>query len=120
MVNMLSLHRLAKPDSQEDPIFRFASAVTNTTSVHEESGSTRSLPQWVKDLVLRELWCGSQMWLGSQFAVTVAVVYASSCTSNLTPSLGTSVCHWCGPKKTKEKEKRKKRKRKSYFFTETL
>ena len=36
----------------------------------------------------------------------VAVVQASSCSSDLTPSLGTSICHRCSPKKTK-KEKRK-------------
>ena len=41
--------------------------------------------------------------LGSRIAVAVAVamVQASSCSSNSTPSLGTSVCHRCGPKKEK-------------------
>ena len=45
-----------------------------------------------------ELWCSVQTWLGSH--VTVAVVYAGSCTSNATPSLGPSICLWgmCGPK----------------------
>ena len=42
-----------------------------------------------------ELWCRSQTWLGFGMAV------ASSYTSNWTPSLGTSVCLGCGPKKTK-------------------
>ena len=46
-----------------------------------------------------ELWCRMQTWLGSR--VDVAVVKASSYNSNLTPSLGTSICHRCGPKKTK-------------------
>ena len=37
-----------------------------------------------------ELCCRSQMWLGS--GVAVAVVSAGSCSSNSTPSLGTSIC----------------------------
>ena len=36
-----------------------------------------------------ELWCSSQTWLRSQ--VAVAVVEASSCSSNLTPCLGISI-----------------------------
>ena len=40
-------------------------------------------------------WCRSQIQLQSQ----VAVAEASSCSSYLTPSLGTSICHRCGPKK---------------------
>ena len=44
-----------------------------------------------------ELWCRSQMSLGS--AVVVAVVKAGSCSSDLTPSLGTSICHGYSPKK---------------------
>ena len=39
------------------------------------------------------------MQLRSGVAVTMAV--ASSCSSDLTPSLGTSICHRCSPKKTK-------------------
>ena len=37
-----------------------------------------------------------QMRLGSY--VAVAVVQARSRSSNLTPNLGTSICHRCGPK----------------------
>ena len=44
----------------------------------------------------RELWCRSQTWLGSSIAV--AVGQTCSYSSNLTPSLGTSICR--GPKKT--------------------
>ena len=44
-----------------------------------------------------ELWCRLQMRLGS--CVAVAVVQASSCSSGLTCSLGTSICYGCGPKK---------------------
>ena len=45
------------------------------------------------------------MQLGSSGAV--AVVLAGGCSSDLTPSLGTSICSGCGPKKKKEKKKRK-------------
>ena len=47
------------------------------------------------------LWCRSQMQLGSHMAV--AVVSAGSCSFNLTPSLGATICLWCGPKKVKKK-----------------
>ena len=50
------------------------------------------------------------MWLRSSIAVAVA--QASSCSSDLTPSLGTSI--WCrfGPKKQKKKEKKKEKEKK--------
>ena len=47
-----------------------------------------------------ELWCRSQMQLRSCVAVAVAVAVAGSLSSNLTPSLGTSICYGCGPKMT--------------------
>ena len=49
------------------------------------------------------------MWLGSGMAVAVA--QASSYISDLTPSLGTSMCHRCDPKKTKSKRKKEGRKK---------
>ena len=53
-----------------------------------------------------ELWCRLHMQLESDMAVAVAVAVAvaGSCSSSLTPSLGTSMCHRCGPKKTKKDE----------------
>ena len=40
--------------------------------------------------------------------VAVAAVWAHSCSSDLTPSLVTFICHGCGPKKKKKlKEQRK-------------
>ena len=60
-------------------------------------GSIPSLVQWIKDLVLHELWCRSQMQLGS--GVAVAMVWASGYSSGSTPSLGTSICHGRSPKK---------------------
>ena len=53
----------------------------------------------------QELWCRSQMRLGSHIAVAMAV--ASSYSSDLIPSLGTSIGHRCSPKKTKKKKKKK-------------
>ena len=58
----------------------------------------------------RELWCRSQIQLRS--GVVVAVVYASSCSSDLIPSLETPICRKCSPKKIKEKKKKKPTKNK--------
>ena len=44
-----------------------------------------------------ELWCRSQMRLRS--GVAVAVLQAGSCGSDLTSSLGTSICLRCSSKK---------------------
>ena len=60
------------------------------------------LAQWFKDLALPKLWCRLKMWLRS--GVAVAVGYASSCSSGLNPSLGTSICRRCGLKKKKRWE----------------
>ena len=46
------------------------------------------------------------MRLGSH--VAVAVAYAGSCSSDSTPSLGTSICPGGGPKKEKKKKEKKK------------
>ena len=39
--------------------------------------------------------------LQTQLGSGVAVAVAGNCSSYLTPSLGTSICHRCGPKKKK-------------------
>ena len=54
----------------------------------------------------RELWCKQQMRLGSR--VAVAVAQAGSCSSEWTPSLGTSMCRRCSPKRQKDQKKKKK------------
>ena len=48
-----------------------------------------------------ELWYRLQTWLGSR----VTLVQAGSYSSNSTPSLGTSICHGCSPKKTQKEKK---------------
>ena len=47
------------------------------------------------------------MWLRSHIAMAVAVVSASSYSSDLTPSLGTSRCHVCGPKRQNKQTNKK-------------
>ena len=53
-----------------------------------------------------ELWCRLQTWLGSGIAVAVAV--AGGYSSDLTPSLGISICQGWGPKQKKRKKKDQK------------
>ena len=48
-----------------------------------------------------ELWCRLQTGLAS--SVAVAAAQAGGCSSDQTPSLGTSMCCWSGPRK-KEKD----------------
>ena len=68
----------------------------------------QSLASLIRLRILRchGLWCRLQMWFRSR--VAVVVVQASGYSPDSTPSLGTSICHKCGPKKTKKKKKKKK------------
>ena len=50
-----------------------------------------------------------QTWLGPHMAAAVAVALPSSCSSDLTPSPGTSVCCRYGPEKQKNKKQQKKK-----------
>ena len=54
-----------------------------------------------------ELWW---LWARLRSCVAVAVVQVSSCRSDSTPILGTSICHECGPKKAKKKKKEEEKK----------
>ena len=50
-----------------------------------------------------ELWCRLQTWLRS--CAAVAGAQAGSCSSDLTPSLGISICCQCGPEKQQQQQK---------------
>ena len=50
-----------------------------------------------------EVWYTLQTWLRS--CIAVVVVWAGSCSSDSTPSLGSFICHGCGPKRQKKKER---------------
>ena len=77
--------------------------LANLTRIHENVGLILALLSGLKIWCCHELWCMSQMQLGS--GVAVAVVQASGQNSDLTASLGTSMCHGRGPKKkTKKKD----------------
>ena len=74
------------------------------TSIHEHAGSTPGLLSGY----YHDLWrYRSQMQLGSPMAM--AVVQASSCSSNSTPSLGTSCAVGAALKKKKKKRKKEKK-----------
>ena len=64
-----------------------------------------ALPGGLRIRRCRELWCRFQTPLGSHIAVAVA--QACGYSSDQTPSLGTSICHGCSPRKDKKKKKKK-------------
>ena len=70
--------------------------LTNTTRIYEDVGSLSRLRIWH----CSELWCRSQMQLRSY----IAVVEVGSCNSDLTPSLGISICCERSPKKPKQQQ----------------
>ena len=53
----------------------------------------------------QDLWCRLQTQLRS--CIAVAVAEAGSCSPDSTPSLGTSICCKCGPKKQTNKQTKK-------------
>ena len=64
-------------------------AETNLARNHEVAGSIPGLAQWVKDLVL--------LWLWRRPVATAPVRLLA---------WDSSICRWCGPKKTKKKKKK--------------
>ena len=74
------------------------SEVMNLTGIHEDVGLIPGLVQW-------------------GYVSGIAVAVASSCSSHLTPGLGTSIGPGCGPKSKKKKKKKKKGERKQETIT---
>ena len=77
------------------------SVVTNPTSIHEDMVWSLAPLSGLRIWRCHKLWCRSWMWLGS--GIDVAAAQASSCSSDSTPCLGTSICRKCGPKKQEKK-----------------
>ena len=70
--------------------------VKNLTSIHEDACSTLASLSGLRSQHCRELWSRLRMQLGSGVAVAVG-----SCSSDSTPSLGTSTGRRCSPKNKK-------------------
>ena len=79
-----------------------SSVETNLTSIHEDGGSTLASLSGLKIWHCHELWCRSQMWFES--GIAVAVVQASSCSSNSTFVPGTSICYGAALKRQTNKK----------------
>ena len=66
--------------------------------------------------------CPELWWLQTQlgYCVAVAVVQASGYSSNLTPSLGNSICFKCSPKKQEKERERKEKIAEIWHKTEAI
>lgn len=71
------------------------------TNIHNDMGSIPGPLGGLRIQNSHELLCSLQKLLES--GIPVAVVWAGSCDSNYTPSLGTFICCRGGPKKERKK-----------------
>ena len=76
--------------------------LTNPTNIYEDAGLIPALLSGLRVQCYPALWCRLQTWLRSH--VAVAVVWASSYSSDSTPSLGTSMFCEYGPKREKKSQ----------------
>ena len=76
------------------------SAVTNLTSINEDMVSIPDPAQWAKDLALP--WAEVQAADGAQVLRCCGCGIGLQLQLSSTPSLGTSICCRCGPKKKKK------------------
>ena len=79
-----------------------AQEVKNLTSIHEIRVRSPALLSGLRIWCCLELHCRSKTQLGSG----VPVVQAGSYSSDLAPSLETSICRRCGPKKRVKRKER--------------
>ena len=71
--------------------------LTNPTNIYEDAGLIPALLSGLRVQCYPALWCRLQTWLRSH--VAVAVVWASSYSSNSTPSLGNFILLWVQKKR---------------------
>ena len=89
-------------------ISHHSSVEMNLTSIHVDAGLIPSLTQWAKGFGVA-VSCG----VGHRYSLDLAMLWLwhrlVAAAPDLTPSLGTSMCCWCGLKKTKKKKKKEKK-----------